>query len=380
MFIFRLSFNRDKSANSNTATPEDKNLNTTNIPDPETTTPEPYTAAQVSSLAHSEQGTQEEANQTTRLADPETAPHNATPDESRNPGRDAMAETPTEDKDLPYNLFCDFSQDWETLYEAVAGLSHRDAHPPLPCQDSVWATKSPRPIVIVADGAGSSAVSETGSQAVVSGLGRLANTLEKSLAQLLDEPEVANEESVRAQGLLFVKHAKGILDDLAAEHRRPQRDFRCTLLMAVRGKERLLWIKIGDGALIAEELHKTGAELRSRLTTLGKVGKGEFANQTTFIDEHLQPSDVQIGIYPSHHLSGFAAMSDGAADRLVTNDGLLVSSQVSSWLHELRQSKLKRRTLTRMFYSDKFTRGTTGDDASIALAACRLFKNHDINP
>ncbi|MBE0508758.1 MAG: hypothetical protein IBX50_18900, partial [Marinospirillum sp.] len=62
-------------------------------------------------------------------------------------------------------------------------------------------------------------------------------------------------------------------------------------------------------------------------------------------------------------------MSDGAADRLVANDGSKVSSQISGWLHDLRQGKLKRRALTRLFYSDAFTQGTTGDDASLALAA-----------
>ncbi|MBE0508233.1 MAG: protein phosphatase 2C domain-containing protein [Marinospirillum sp.] len=269
------------------------------------------------------------------------------------------------------------NQKWEALYEAVAGLSHRDARPPLPCQDAAIAAASPRPWVMVADGAGSSAVSEIGSQAVVTGLGRLANTLEKQLSSLLDDPQAITEETARAQGLLFVKHAKGILDDLATQHRRPQKDFRCTLLFAIQGKAHLLWVKIGDGALVVEQLRKEQGQLHPELRTLGEVGKGEFANQTTFIDDHLQPSDVQVGVHPTDNLTGFAAMSDGAADRLVANDGSQVSSQVSGWLNDLRQGKLKRRTLTRLFYSDAFTRGTTGDDASIALAASGLVDTHE---
>lgn len=65
-------------------------------------------------------------------------------------------------------------------------------------------------------------------------------------------------------------------------------------------------------------------------------------------------------------------MSDGAADRLVANAGNQVSSQVSDWLNKLRQGKLKRRELTRLFSSENFTRGTTGDDACVALCASGL--------
>ena len=268
--------------------------------------------------------------------------------------------------------WCLPNQKWEGIYEAVPGLSHRDARPPLPCQDAAIVSDGSRPWVIVADGAGSSAVSEIGSQAVVTGLNRLAHTLQKQLASLLDEPAAPSEEAVRTQGLLFVKHARGILDDLSVQHRRPQKDFRCTLLMAIHGKEHLLWLKIGDGALVIEALQKNENSLQPSLNTLGVVGKGEFANQTTFIDDHLQPSDVQVGLYPAQNLTGFAAMSDGAADRLVANDGIQVSSQISGWLHDLRQGKLKRRALTRLLYSDSFTQGTTGDDASIALASSGL--------
>lgn len=261
-------------------------------------------------------------------------------------------------------------QHWQACYEAVTGLAHRDANPPLPCQDSSLGLATPRPAVIVADGAGSSAVSELGAQAVTIGLARLLNTLEKQLAELLDKE--SQEDKLRPFGLLLVKHAKGILDDLAAQHRRPQKDFRCTLLLLVQGKERLLWVKVGDGALVTERLTLKQDTLHPELVALGELGKGEFANHTTFIDDHLQPDSVQTGTCASAYITGFAAMSDGAADRLVSNDGKRVSDQISDWLHELRQGKLKRRALTRLFSSEQFTRGTSGDDASIALCASSI--------
>lgn len=273
----------------------------------------------------------------------------------------------------PVIVQCQPNQQWHASYEAVVGLAHRDANPPLPCQDSAMALNTPRPMVIVADGAGSSAVSEIGSLAITTGLTRLLNTLEKQVAQLLDTNpatnDAGNEAELRNFGLLLVKHAKGILDDLAAQHRRPQKDLRSTLLLAIQGKAQLLWVKIGDGALVTETLTEKEGQLLPSLQTLGKVGKGEFANATTFIDDHLQPSDVQIGSCASELITGFAAMSDGAADRLVANDGGRVSPQISDWFNKLRQDKLKRRELTRLFSSENFTKGTTGDDASIALCA-----------
>lgn len=54
---------------------------------------------------------------------------------------------------------------------------------------------------------------------------------------------------------------------------------------------------------------------------LGRVGKGEFANQTTFVDDALSMNDVAVGSVASEGLTGVAVMSDGAAEKLVSNDG-----------------------------------------------------------
>ena len=306
---------------------------------------------------------------------PAKAEPEAKPQAKHEPTADPVLKTeaaPEEETQAPALTACEPDQHWQACYEAVTGLAHRDANPPLPCQDSALALNSSRPIVIIADGAGSSAVSELGSQAVTTGLARLLNTLERQVVQLLDQPQNSSSEEVRSFALLLVKHAKGILDDLAVQHRRPQKDFRCTLLLAIQGKAQLLWLKIGDGALVIETLQQDAGKLLPTLTTLGRVGKGEFANATTFIDDHLQPTDVQIGSCSSAHITGFAAMSDGAADRLVANDGSHVSPQISDWLNKLRHGNLKRRELTRLFSSEHFTHGTTGDDASVALCASGL--------
>lgn len=272
----------------------------------------------------------------------------------------------------------DSQRPWLAQHEAVVGLSHRNANPPMPCQDAATSVSLPHPVLIVADGAGSAALSEVGSEAVVRGLARLLNTLDKQIASLLDEPvnpTAMVEHDLRARNfaLLLVKHAKGVLEDLAEQQRRSARDFRCTLLLIVAGQHSALWLKIGDGALVVERRSRLADErLHAELCTLGLPGKGEFANITQFIDDQLRPADVQSGLLDLQDISGLAAMSDGAAEKLIAQDGSKVARQLENWFEALRQGKLARRDLTRSFYSDAFCARSSGDDCSIALLASAL--------
>ncbi|MGY6566327.1 MAG: protein phosphatase 2C domain-containing protein [Halomonadaceae bacterium] len=251
----------------------------------------------------------------------------------------------------------------------------------MPCQDAAGGVTTPRPALVLADGAGSSPASDLGARTLVSAMLRLADTLEPQLAWLLDGREAPTADAVEQLARLLVRHAKGTLHDRAAEQCRPVRDLRCTLLLALVGRERLLWLKVGDGELVLEHAVSVSAaqepqdamdeepELMPRLCTLGERGKGEFANQTLFVDERLAFEQVQYGIETTTALTGIALMSDGAAEKLVAFDGGQVSGQLSHWLDDLRRGKLRQRDLIRRFYSENFCRGTSGDDRSIALVA-----------
>ncbi|WP_104205316.1 PP2C family serine/threonine-protein phosphatase [Billgrantia saliphila] len=262
--------------------------------------------------------------------------------------------------------------EWQALAVAVAGLAHLEGAPPLPCQDAADAASSPRPMLAVADGAGSSPASELGARAIVSAMLRLVDTLETQLAWLLDADAEPDPDTRREFVALLVRHAQGTLEDRATEQRRPVRDLRCTLLLAVAGRSRLLWLKVGDGEIVLERAVKTGdgePGLVPELTALGERGKGEFANQTCFVDERLAFEQVQHGCEPVATLTGIAAMSDGAAEKTVSHDGERVSGQLSHWFDDLRRERLRQRDLVRCFYSDTFCRGTSGDDRGIALLA-----------
>ena len=266
---------------------------------------------------------------------------------------------------------CSSQFKWQGIEEAVVGLAHRQNQ--LPCQDAArCAVRGHRALLVVADGAGSSPVSDIGSDAIVTSTYRLLDTLESQVAELLDQSKTPTPEQVKRFALLVVKHARGCLIDLAQQHRRAASDFRCTLLVVVTGSQHGIWLKVGDGAIVLEEMvvQKTDASLlpHSELSVVGEMGKGEFANVTTFLDS-VQLDQVQYGTFPTEFITAIAVMTDGAAEKLVANDGRKASPRLSSWFAALRQEKLSRPALTRAFYTDDFCINTSCDDRGIALAA-----------
>ena len=159
-----------------------------------------------------------------------------------------------------------------------------------------------------------------------------------------------------------MRHACGLLEDLASLHRRPVTDFRSTLLVAVGGRSHWLWSRVGDGALVVE---RDGA-----LKLLGETGKGEFANQTVFLGRELRPEQVQWGLEPTLGMTGLAAMTDGAAERLVSLDGSRISGQLATFFNEARNEKLSRTGLRSFLQEREVWRSTSGDDRGLAILAC----------
>jgi hypothetical protein len=249
---------------------------------------------------------------------------------------------------------------WMAADAAVVGTAHLRTSPPKPCQDAALADSGKRALAILADGAGSAAVSHIGATAVVAGVRRLCRTLEGDLATALDL-EVVTPGSAETIARRIVAHAKGLLDDLAELHLRGPEDYRCTLLVWLSGRQRALWLKVGDGALVAE----ADGECRC----IGPAGKGEFANQTCFIGPRLEESQWAWGEIDAVRLSGLAAMSDGAAERLVAGDASRVSPAIGKLLRGTAEGQVGRREVFGLLAEADFWKGTSGDDKSLALIA-----------
>lgn len=257
------------------------------------------------------------------------------------------------------------------LTQASVGLQHlNQKNAVLPCQDAVKAVITPRPILMACDGAGSASMSEIGSTALTVQLTRLCQSIEPWLVDYLDSihPVVNLQPLVR----VIIRHAIGVLQDLSDSHRRDMRDFRSTLNLVLMGTQQILWIKVGDGEIVQEKISYCShqpEQLTSELSCIGAQNKGEFANQTQFIDNQLSFDDIQWGVLDRQSTTGLALMSDGASEKLVAAHRQQVSGQVSDWLDRLRHDKLKASDICKRFYSEEFNASSTGDDRSITLWA-----------
>src|SRR5690554_2443242 len=96
------------------------------------------------------------------------------------------------------------ARQWSALAVATTGLAHLEATPPVPCQDAAGTRTTPRPVLVVADGAGSSLASDIGARAVVSAMLRLIETLEPQLAWLLHGPQEHSREPLKQFAELLV--------------------------------------------------------------------------------------------------------------------------------------------------------------------------------
>ena len=275
--------------------------------------------------------------------------------------RHSAAVTAVAEAKLPSALPAE--QLWLGAADTCVGAAHLRQESPTPCQDAALVVTGPCPMLVVADGAGSSPLSDVGADTVVVGLRRLAETLSRHFRMLLDTSEPPSEANARALAHTLVRHACGLLEDLARLHRRPATDFRSTLLVALGGRSHWLWARVGDGALVIE---RNGV-----LQLLGAAGKGEFANQTVFLGETLRPEQVQWGLEASAGLSGVAAMTDGAAERLVSTDGTRISGQLGCFFREAREDRLRRGSLRAFFQEREVWRSSSGDDRGLAILACQ---------
>lgn len=249
---------------------------------------------------------------------------------------------------------------WQLSGAAVKGLAHWRKD--LPCQDAVRWRAQPRPILLLSDGAGSASVSELGAEVLVTGIARFLSSMEDALRLWMDAATGQEQEQVQQWSHRLLLHAQGLLEDLAQSERRKVSELRATLLLAVLGTVHSFWWQVGDGVIVAQSNEK------ARVLGDSSKSKGEFANQTCFVDT-ASLEDLQFGVLPTADLLGLALMSDGGAERLVANDGSQVAARVNNWLEALRQKSFSPEQLAVAFHEPEMWQRTSLDDRSIVLAA-----------
>lgn len=257
--------------------------------------------------------------------------------------------------------------DWQLCGDTVIGLAHRRKG--LPCQDAVAFRNAPRPLLVLSDGAGSAAISERGAQALVIGISRFLQTLEDELAVWLDgDGDALPAQSARWAERLRL-HARGLLADLASAERRDVRDVRATLQVAVIGERHVFWWKVGDGAIVVRDTQG--------LRSLGNQAnaKGEFANQTCFVDA-AKANDVQFGMLLASEVVGIALMSDGGAEKLVAHDGSKVANRLGQWMDSVAEQRFSIDQIALAFHEPAMWERTSLDDRGIVLASRLVNSRH----
>lgn len=252
---------------------------------------------------------------------------------------------------------------WNGAAETVAGTKHIRAQPPIPCQDAALVKTEERPIAFVADGAGSASMSHFGAQETVLRLSHIVAALEDINVCMLDVADSPTETECHTYARRLIIHTSETLKALADEKSMPFKEFRCTLLGIIVGAERIFWIKIGDGHIVKEQ--------DGNLQTVGPSGKGQYANVTSFVAEKVDATQFACGVFPAAAISGIALMTDGAAEKLVSNDGKKVAGRIGKFFAGIRTKSIAQKDVHDFLSDENIWKppGYTGDDKGLALLA-----------
>ena len=197
--------------------------------------------------------------------------------------------------------------DWAVAYASVIGNGHVLHN--LPCQDScahqrvndIWG------VAVVADGAGSAAKSDIGSDFV-------ARNMAHCLEEIIKQKEwnslerLPTETEWRAEGLKALQIVRQRLEQFAnaKEHKIP--DLACTVLAVLYSPFCILTAHIGDGRA-AYSLESENWE------ALIEPFRGSEVNETVFITSNIWTTEgvdlyVRTGIVKGN-IRAFALLSDG---------------------------------------------------------------------
>jgi hypothetical protein len=183
---------------------------------------------------------------------------------------------------------------WRAIGSSVVGSSHQKLQ--TPCQDSCHYYSSilgsERVLLIgISDGAGSAKASEVGSFETVQ---HILQCVTNSGLHLLE----INEHVARN----WIHSARSRLEEVAKERNLSTKDLACTILFAILGESRSIFVQVGDGAWVA---HFNGG-----YEPITWPSGGEYANQTTFITSPNWSEVLQFKVLPQP-LTSVAGFSDG---------------------------------------------------------------------
>lgn len=185
---------------------------------------------------------------------------------------------------------------WKVIAASVRGLSHEKTGQP--CQDAnEWKITSDGILVAaVADGAGSAALGEVGSEIA-------SKIAVSSLCAEVEKGFEFNEENARQ---VLKATLITVIEAVQAEAETRQvelRDLATTLILIIAHRNFAVAIQVGDGAAVI-------SDSEGQLHSLTVPSSGEYINETTFVISPNALETAQIGLWQGA-ISQVAAFSDG---------------------------------------------------------------------
>ena len=199
---------------------------------------------------------------------------------------------------------------WNGAAAVAAGSRHIERG--RPCQDAALVQVSPRPLLAVLDGRGSSQISQLGSTAMAAAIPAIISELDDTIATVLDtDAEVSlAEDQWRSVAQEILRRLIAVQVDCARINGHPVHELEATIVLAVVGRSRVGCLQVGDSVLAAKQGGVTGMIHVPPLS--------EFANWTVFITPRLHPErDLLTRTLLTAGLDGLVAMTDGMSFFLV---------------------------------------------------------------
>ena len=238
--------------------------------------------------------------------------------------------------------------------KSIVGESHKRGG--LPLQDySLYREDGDARILIVADGAGSAARAEEGSQL-------LTETLAQDLIESNGRAAFTNKERFRNSVLASIYGLRARI----IERKHPLEDYHSTLTLALVYTDRTYWAHIGDGLITFFLQSRASPELCA--TVVSRPENGESSNETFFftdqnLERHLRTGDVPQAIL------GCLLVSDGMEDFIFNPKEGVKERFCIPLIEELLSKKndTQRDELISSVLTDKRTNAFTNDDKSLAI-------------
>lgn len=251
---------------------------------------------------------------------------------------------------------------WKVVSASARGSSHEKTGKP--CQDAHHWIRLSEGILLaaVADGAGSAAQSEVGSE--VAAKAAVAAIASKRDILLLDE----GDEDLRILMTHALEEAREAVETKAAEHDVKVRDLATTLIVIFASPKFVAAAQIGDGAAVV-------GDAAGRITALTKPESGEYINETIFLTSSDAMESAQVNVWYGN--TGYiAALSDGlqllALEMPEGKPHGPFFSPLFRFIERVEDAKDAESQLEKFLISE-LVRERTNDDLTLILA--RLFEN-----